>query len=438
MTKFTGGDAGDLADAGTGVLSGFAGGTVAQLQDLNDDRVFGGAGGDRVSTGGGNDRVFGGTGDDALEGGDGSDALYGGTGNDTLTVQGDGLTGQLFGGAGADVMTGSDHNDIFEGGRGIDSLYGGTNVDVFRFLNGDDIDFIDAGGGLLDGIDTLELSFVTLRCAVVDLEAGVWQMTGGPQQTILNMEHVSGTQMDDIFTGTASQEFLLGLGGADVLYGRGGIDQLDGGEDRDRLYGQTGSDKLFGGSDRDLLRAGAGNDLLVGGTGNDRMIGSAGNDNVIGGDGHDLLRAGRGHDLLHGNSGLDTLLGAAGSDVLDGGSGADSLRGGAGADQFLFTNDHDGVVNVDRIADFEQGKDLMRFLGPGSGSAFGVLGATVDAGEVVNGAAALDGDDYLIYDAGSHTLYLDSDGSGAASQRAFAVLEGGPATLTAADFLMLV
>lgn len=437
MTKFTGTDGNDQADAATGDLIGFAGGTLAQLQDLKDDLVRAEGGDDSVLAGGGNDRVFGGAGHDLLAGGAGSDVLYGGTGNDTLTVQGDGLTDQLFGGSGADVMIGGNHNDIFEGGGGTDSLYGGTNVDIFRFLDGDDIDYIDAGGKVRAGIDTLELSFVTLRGAVVNLEAGVWQLGSGPQQTILNLEQISGTQMGDVFTGTARQEGLFGHAGNDVIHGRAGIDMLTGDDGEDRLWGEAGKDQVYGGLGRDLVFGGAGNDRVDGGGARDRVAGGVGDDVLLGGDGNDQLRAGRGADHLWGDEGNDLLLGGTRADVLDGGTGSDTMRGGGGADEFWFTNDPPHSGSADLIADFDHGVDLIRFRGAGSGSAFGVLGQVVEDHEIVNGTAAVDGDDYLIYDAQTGTIYLDTDGSGTAQQRAFAVLAQGPGVLTALDFLII-
>lgn len=75
---------------------------------------------------------------------------------------------------------------------------------------------------------------------MADLEAQTWSLGGGPSQTVLNIEWVSGTQRADVFTGTDSQEALLGRNGNELLYGRGGIDQLYGEKGRDRLFAEDG------------------------------------------------------------------------------------------------------------------------------------------------------------------------------------------------------
>ena len=72
MTIFTGSTANDLANAETGALVGFTGGTIADLQDLVGDSFLGGGLDDEVVAGGGNDTVSGGAGDDRLDGGNGS------------------------------------------------------------------------------------------------------------------------------------------------------------------------------------------------------------------------------------------------------------------------------------------------------------------------------------------------------------------------------
>ena len=51
-----------------------------------------------------------------------------------------------------------------------------------------------------------------------------------------------------------------------------------------------------------------------------------------------------------------------------------------------------------------------------------------------SGTAAGDADDRIIYDSATGILYFDSDGSGAAAQILFAVLDNKPATLAATDF----
>lgn len=106
--------------------------------------------------------------------------------------------------------------------------------------------------------------------------------------------------------------------------------------------------KLFAKADQMVLSAGA-----------DRALGYGGNDVIRGGAGNDTISGGTGNDRLFGDAGNDRLMGDAGNDRLSGGKGNDVLIGGAGADQFLFGK----ADGRDRIVDFEQGQDLLRFAG---------------------------------------------------------------------------
>ena len=435
MTTFLGSFGPDQADALTGILTGF-GGTLAQLQDLTGDVVRAGEGADAVLAGGGDDDVYGGSGSDTLDGGQGTDRVYGGSGNDHLTAGGNTILEQLFGGAGADILTGSDQNEVFEGGTGLDTIHGGAGADFFRVLDFQEIDVLDGGGALNDGIDTLELSLIKSTGAVVNLELGFWHLSAGPTQSILNIEWVSGTQRADIFTGTDSQENLVGQGGNDALYGRGDIDSLSGVGGNDTLLGESGNDVIFGGSGGDLLFGGADADFLDADSGADNLDGGDGNDVLQGGEGMDTLIGGAGDDGLTGETGNDSLVGGGGRDTLDGGPGNDVLTGGAGADDFLFTTTPRSRQNADRITDFQAGSDQIGLPGARASLVFVALGDTLEAGEFVNGTKALDGDDRLIYDGTNGVLYFDPDGIGGVGKSVLVVLQSGPSSLALTDFFL--
>src|SRR5262245_5661974 len=106
MATFTGTAGDDSADATTGTISGFSGGSVPELQD---------GVGDTVDGLGGDDTVVAGTGDDTLNGDDGNDLLTGGDGDDTLN-----------GGDGSDGLVGGADDDILDGG-------GGTGFDTANY-----------------------------------------------------------------------------------------------------------------------------------------------------------------------------------------------------------------------------------------------------------------------------------------------------------------
>ena len=135
--------------------------------------------------------------------------------------------------------------------------------------------------------------------------------------------------------GTMADDGMVGSAGADA------IDCLDG---DDVAQGLAGNDRLWGGLGADVLHGNAGNDRLWGGKGRDELHGGVGNDHLYGGMGDDMLHGGRGADRLHGD---------AGNDVLSGGDGRDLFVYG------------DADFGRDRIVDFEDGTDLLKFTGSG-------------------------------------------------------------------------
>ena len=52
------------------------------------------------------------------------------------------------------------------------------------------------------------------------------------------------------------------------------------------------------------------------------------------------------------------------------------------------------------------------------------------------GTAAADADDRIIYDPATGQIWFDNDGTGAAVQVLFAVLDNAPANLSASDFFV--
>ena len=139
-----------------------------------------------------------------IEGGDGADILFGGDGNDTLN-----------GGAGDDALDGGAGNDRLDGGQGNDQLLGGEGNDILSGGAGDDT--LDGG----DGIDTVSYANST--------PSGSWAMNGvvaylGPEgangdgyDTILNVENLIGSSLDDELNGDAGANFLEGGFGNDIL-----------------------------------------------------------------------------------------------------------------------------------------------------------------------------------------------------------------------------
>jgi serralysin len=223
---------------------------------------------------------------------------------------------------------------------------------------------------------------------------------------------------------------------------------LTGNEFANSIYGNAGGNVLIGGGGADTLIGGAGDDIYRVEEAGDSVVEGAGGgfDSVYALVSY-TLAAGSEVDLLSaidpgstaamdltGNEFANRLYGNAGANILDGKGGNDLLTGGGGADTFAFTTTL-GAGNVDTVADFVAGTDKIQ-LGGGAGQPFLTLATgALRAGTFVIGAAALDADDYLIYNSGTGALLFDADGNGAGAAVQFATLATG-LTLAAGDFLV--
>jgi serralysin len=128
-------------------------GTVAF--GYNDNRFYGGAGGDWLFLGGGADRGDGGT---------GSDNIYGGVGNDTIVGGADG--------------------DRLEGGTGADAVYGGTGADTFIFSSASDSTYAVAGRDSIFDFSTadrdkIDLAGIDANPNIADYQSFIWRGAAG-------------------------------------------------------------------------------------------------------------------------------------------------------------------------------------------------------------------------------------------------------------------
>lgn len=122
-----------------------------------DDRITSGGGADSITGGAGYDRIDSGSGDDTLVGNDGRDWLAGQDGNDALF--GNGWGDFLHGGDGADTLDGGGYPDHLIGSTGTDELHGGLGNDVFH-TNDDAIDHVFGDAGVDDATDRDEVEDV--------------------------------------------------------------------------------------------------------------------------------------------------------------------------------------------------------------------------------------------------------------------------------------
>lgn len=341
-------------------------------------------------------------------------------------------------------LEGTANIDQLTGGGADDSIFGFEGGDVLSGLGGGDL--LDGG----DGIDTAE--YETSPDAVfIDLQNSTG--TGGDAEgdTLVSIENLGGSALDDSLFGDDSANEFVGRGGGDHIDGRGGSDtasytgsnagvvislledtasgghaegdELDGIEN---LNGTLFDDVLEGDDGDNRLGGHHGIDALVGHGGNDTLLGGNLADFINGGDGIDtadytastsavsvnLLTgqntggeaegdrlvsienlAGSAHDdILAGDHGDNRLTGRDGDDSLFGNGGNDRLIGGLGADLL------DGGDGNRDAADYSNareavGVDLLfgGFLGEATGDTFNsvefVVGSDFD--DIIIGDGAI-------------------------------------------------
>ena len=265
-----------------------------------------------------------------LDGSEYDDHLAGDRGDDRLEGRG-----------GNDLLEGREGDDRLEGEAGADTLRGGPGEDTASYRYSDAgvtvrLHSHTASGGHAEG-DTFGVVFV---------DGGV---------TLPDVEHLRGSDRDDVLAGDVRDNRLDGGPGHDILYGGPA-----GGDDA--LIGAAGNDKLYGGKGGDTLDGGAGDDELRGGPDDDALYGGAGDDQ---------LRGGPDDDTLYGGAGADTFYlapGGGADTVLDFGVGADTL------DLTAFTD----VRSVDDLEMREQDDRLVIDLAVHGGGSLALVGVNRD------------------------------------------------------------
>jgi Ca2+-binding RTX toxin-like protein len=256
IADYIGSNAGVTIDLGAGTASGghAEGDVLVDIEHLvgsdHDDRLIGDAGGNIIGGAGGNDHISGEAGDDVLSGGAGDDVLEGGAGQDVLL--------------GDDVLEGGAGEDILDGGDGEDTAsYGGSAAGVT----------IDLGAGTASGGDA-------------------------EGDTLAGIEHLTGSDHDDVLTGDAASNWLIGGAGNDTLSGMAGDDLLIGGAGADRIDGGDGKDFASYSGSATGVRVDLGTGTGTGGdaegdrlTGIENLAGSSHDDRLTGNSGDNCCSA---------------------------------------------------------------------------------------------------------------------------------------------------
>jgi Ca2+-binding RTX toxin-like protein len=170
----------------------------------------------------------------------------------------------------------------------------------------------------------------------------------------------------------------------------------------------------------------SGNDLYKGiGTVSGWVFGEDGVDTLTGGNSVDRLDGGLGNDILTGNGGNDVLKGGNGNDALASGLGNDLIAGGLNNDFFVFNTAPNTATNRDTIVDFNHIADAFRM----ENAVFTELGAPglLNPAFFRAGAAALDANDFIVYNQATGILSYDSNGNLAGGSVQVALLTTRPA-----------
>lgn len=279
----------------------------------------------------------------------------------------------LAGNNGDNVLVATRLNDTIEGYLGSDTITAGQGNDrVTMDVSGDEIDQINAGGYLLNELNTLILKGAASDVLHFDLASNTDQMTGiGAAGEALiqvgfrdidaaaltgfgiavagstRVNRVTGSAQDDAFVLSNTTHITTG----DLFDGAGG-------EDAVWFAWTTGSQTLrvgpthFRNVEALVLADEAGDTSGTTALHIDASLFTATGMKLVGNDGNNTLTGGGHDDVLIGNDGLDTLSGGAGDDAFlyqltTDMEAAERIRGGTGgADAIRFTSTLNGTVLV--------------------------------------------------------------------------------------------
>ena len=367
--------------------------------------------------------LFGNSAANILNGGPGADVMTGGEGDDTYVVENPGdvvieagvgdtdtvesslsytlganlenltLTGGVTitgtGNALDNVIIGNGVANTLNGGAGADDLQGGDGNDTYVVENAGDTVTEAAAAG------------TDLVQSAVDFTLGA----NVENLTLIGVAVINGT-------GNSLANSIIGNGSNNIINGGTGADTMSGGNGNDTYIvdnagdvviepGSSGTDSVES-SVTHTLAANVENLTLTGG------LATNGTGNILA----NIITGNAQINVLDGGANADTLDGGGGGDDLHGGLGNDSLNGGTGADKYFFETALNAALNVDDILDFVVADDTIHL----DRSIFTGIAANgfLAAADFVNGVAAADASDRIIYDAATGNIFYDSDGVGGA------------------------
>ncbi len=381
-----------------------------------DDILFGSADANRIRGEGGADFIVGLAGADTLEGGSFAplsnnydtisyhlDILNGATANSTVNVVftsgGAGTVVDSFGDTdtftGIEVARGTQNGDTFTGGTDFNRFQGLGGSDTFDGLIGslDETDYRKDGlfGGTAGVL--VNLGTTVFDNGVVTIGAQTAIDGFSDTDTLLDIERVRGTALDDVLIGSADDNRIRGEAGNDLIQGGAGIDTLDGGAGLGDtvLYTDatafdvnlaTGVTSLAGETaiNFENINIGDGDNVITGSTAANIINTNGGNDTIDAGLGSDTVDAGAGDDriILTASVGfdIDTLDGGTGRDVIDFSAFAQAVWVNLGfAGDEAWTRDFSDILaNLNNIENIIGTAFDDKLIGDGSDNSFGYTG----------------------------------------------------------------
>jgi Ca2+-binding RTX toxin-like protein len=373
------------------------------------------------------------------------------TGTAAINGTGNGLANTLTGNTGANVLTGGLGNDIYFIGAGdtvVETSTLATELDTVNssitYTLGANVEkLILTGTVAINGAGNGLANTLTGNTGANVLTGGLGNDTYfiAAGDTVVETSTLA-TELDTV---NSSITYTLGANVEKlILTGTAAIDGTGNGL-ANTLTGNTGANVLTGGLGNDTYVIGAGDTVVETstlateldtvnssitytlGANVEKLIltGTA----AIDGTGNSLA------NTLTGNTGANILKGEAGNDVLNGGAGSDTLTGGVGLDTFVF-NTALTTTGIDTIDGFNATDDTIQ-LENGIFTKLTVVG-TLNTANFKIGTAAVDVDDFIVYNNSTGALFYDADGSGAGAAVQIALL--GVTThpaVTNADFVVI-
>jgi Ca2+-binding RTX toxin-like protein len=291
LATFIGTTGNDTANAITGTLTGFTGGTLAELQDVTGDTFNPDTGTDTIVAGNGNDSIWLRPGDasagDVFDGGAGSDSIvlqtsggvYDLTGasiqnSESLAAQNAGETvfltaAQLASFTAIDLQGGTDTLNVAV--NGAFDLFSATlptltNVENRNLVGSAGNDTVTLTGAQLDTFST-SVSLGAGSADTINLTSTSTVLNGLSDANLANVEAISAAAATaGVTIGLASQSeafTITGSANADSLAGGTGKDQIGAGQGDDTLSGRVGADTLTGGAGSDAFGFQAGDSVLA-------------------------------------------------------------------------------------------------------------------------------------------------------------------------------